>query len=314
LRPIELTRAFRLWLIACVAFVSAHASPVETIHECVERLKPPAHGIEALAAQCPDLKAALTQLGYSETLAPGWQERLTPGQLEDLAALATRYHLDPPPSLVPDVGAVRGILDRLASERVSAAPKSWWESIKDWLRSWFSSKEHDLSWLERWSNKLSTAAGVLTIVTFALVALVIVGSLVYIVIELRSSGAFARSARRSTGAGAHVDSHFPGDSRPSNELDRASIFDQPALLLALVVRSLNRGGRLAADRHLTHRELARIAQLDDSHQRDRLTRLAGIAEELLYGAREPSLAMVHSAVQDGRELLRQIEEPRGVAP
>ncbi len=281
----------------------ANASPVEVIHECAANLKLPAKGIESLAAQCPDLKGALTQLGYTETLAPGWREGLTPGQLEDLTALATRYHLDARPSSAPDARALRGILEGLRAEQVSEH-KSWWESIKDWLRSWFSgSKDRDLSWLERWFDKLGSATGILTLATYALVALIIGASLYFMVAELRSAGVFAPT-RRSPGRSAARVEPFSESTPP---LDQVPLPEQPAVLLAMLVRSLSRSGRLIADRHLTHRELVRAVELDDTHQHARLSRLAEIAEKLLYGAQALSAAVVQSAVADGRELLRQLD-------
>jgi hypothetical protein len=316
LRPVELIRTAGVCAIACLAAAAAVAGagtpPAEALRACVGKLQPPARGLEALAAQCPDLKGALTELRYSQTLSPGWEDRLTPGQLEDLAALASRYRGDRP-SAGPDVGAVRGIVAGLASER--ASPKSWWEIIKGWARSLFAGHgEHELSWIERWANKLSSAAGVLSVVTYVLVALVIVSSVVYIVIELRSSGAFGRTPRGSMGAKTAPAARSVDDAPAEEDLARAPILDQPALLLALLVRTLKRGGRLSAERHLTHRELARAAALDDAGQHGRLGRLAQVAEELLYGARPPAVELVHGAVEDGRELLRQLEDRRPEPP
>jgi hypothetical protein len=288
----------------------ADASPAETLRACAAKLRPPARGLDALAAQCPDLKPALAALRYSETLSPGWESELTPGQLEDLAALASRYRSEPP-SAAPDVGAVRGIVAGLAKEDVSAT-KSWWEVIRDWVRSLFAGHdEHVVSWIERLMSKLSSAAGVLTALTYVLVALVIGGALAYIVIEMRSSGLFARAARSSKTANGV---RLAGDGPAEEDLARAPVFDQPALLLGLLVRRLKRAGRLSAERHLTHRELARAATLDDPGQRGRLGRLSQIAEELLYGARPPSVELVQRAIEDGRELLRQLNGPGEMPP
>jgi len=288
----------------------ADASPAETLRACVAKLQPAARGLDALAAQCPDLKAALAALGYSETLSRGWESELTPGQLEDLAALTSRYRGEPP-SAALDVGAVRGIVAGLAKERASAT-KSWWEVLRDWVRSLFAGHDQrGLSWLERLMGKLSSAAGVVTILTYVLVALTIGGALVYIVIETRSSGLLARVARsRKIADGVR----FAGDGPGEDELARAPVFDQPALLLGLLVRRLKRAGRLSAERHLTHRELAHAAALDDPGQRGRLGRLTQVAEELLYGARPPSVELVHRAIEEGQELLRQLDRPREIAP
>ena len=297
---------------APAAGVPANASPAETLRACVAKLQPAARGLDALAAQCPDLKAALAALGYSETLSRGWESELTPGQLEDLAALTSRYRGEPP-SAALDVGAVRGIVAGLAKERASAT-KSWWEVLRDWVRSLFAGHdEHDPSWIERWMSKLGSAAGVLTILTYVLVALVIGGALAYIIIEMRSSGIFAHAAR-SKDAGTANGVRFAGEGPAEEELARAPVFDQPALLLVLLVRRLKRAGRLSAERHLTHRELARAAALDDPGQRGRLGRLTQVAEELLYGARPPPVELVQVAIEEGRELLRQLNGPHEIPP
>jgi hypothetical protein len=337
LRSVELIRAPGVRAIACLAaagaaFIAAaviaaplpaasgapapgaraDASPAETLRACVAKVQRPARGLDALAVQCPDLKPALAALRYSENMSAGWESELTPEQLEDLAVLASRYRGEPP-SAAPHVGAIRGILTGLAKEDASET-KSWWEVIRDWVRSLLAGRdEHDLSWIERLMSKLSSAAGVLTVLTYVLVALVIGGALAYIVIETRSSGlfTFTRAARSSKTADGV---RFAGDGPWEEELARAPVFDQPALLLVLLVRCLKRVGRLSAERHLTHRELARAAALDDPGQRGRLGRLTQVAEELLYGARPPPLELVHRAIEEGRELLRQIKGHREAPP
>jgi len=159
-------------------------------------------------------------------------------------------------------------------------------------------------------SKLSSASGVLTVLTYVLVALVIGGAFAYLVIEMRSSGLFARASSSKIAAGES----FAGEGPAEDQLARAPVFDQPALLLGLLVRRLKRAGRLSAERHLTHRELTRAAALDDPGQRGRLGRLTHVAEELLYGGRPPSVELVHQAIEEGRELLRELDAPREIAP
>jgi hypothetical protein len=174
------------------------------------------------------------------------------------------------------------------------------------MRSWFSRSDRSaLSWLERWLDRLSSVSGVLTIVTYVLVVAFVVGSLLYVVLELRSTGAFARLAAPRRGAGAAASLEPPPQAVPTG----AGALEQPALLLALIVRRLNEAGRLVADRHLTHRELARAARLDHPDQHRRLTRLADVAETILYGAHPPAPPIVASALADGRELLESLRAP-----
>jgi hypothetical protein len=294
------------WLAAgiCCASVSSAASPAETLQACAAKADPTIRGLAALATPCPGLGAALTELGYPDILPADWQEQITGKQLLELATLANRYR-GVAPSSTPGVDSVKAILDQLAAERRSK-PKSWWERFEDWFRSWFSGRsEKDLSWIERWLDKLASVSGVFTLMTFAFVLLVIVAAIVYVLNELRLAGVFARaeagSAPRAGGP--------PSSSEASGlaKLEQTPILEQPALLLACVVQCLKRGGRLTAERHLTHRELPRAARLDAPDQRDRLTHLAAVAETVLYGAQPPAVSQVESALREGRKLLLELQ-------
>ena len=303
MRLIERIGAGALAILAAFVACAAGATPLETLEACSNARPASTRGLEALAAQCPSLESALSELGYTTTLPEGWRERLTRAQLAQLASLAT--HERPGVAQRPDLARLKGILERLARER-AAPSRSWWESLEDWMRSWFSRSDRSaLSWLERWLDRLSSVSGVLTIVTYVLVVAFVVGSLLYVVLELRSTGAFARLAAPRRGAGAAASLEPPPQAVPTG----AGALEQPALLLALIVRRLNEAGRLVADRHLTHRELARAARLDHPDQHRRLTRLADVAETILYGAHPPAPPIVASALADGRELLESLRAP-----
>lgn len=288
----------------CCASVGAASSQTEILQACAAQVDPKVRGIVALATPCPGLDAALTELGYADLLPADWREQITGRQLADLAALASRYRGAAPRS-APHVESMQAILERLAAERKSV-PKSWWERVQDWLRSWFSGRsEKDLSWIERWLDKLGSAAGVFTLVTFVFVVLVILGAIVYLIKELRSAGVFARAeagSRPRTG-GAPLSGQTSGLAK----LEQTPILEQPALLLAFLVQCLKGGGRLAAERHLTHRELPRVARLDTPDQRDQLTHLAAVAEVLLYGGEPPAVSQVESALRGGRSLLLDLQ-------
>jgi hypothetical protein len=279
------------------------ASPVDTLRECAARVAPGTVGLEALRQQCPDLQAALQELGYAEALGDVWQSRLTSSGLRDLAGLAERYQ-PRLPGTGPDIAPVRGIVDGLVRER---APRthSWWDAIKSWLRALLDRDGgRSLSWLDRLLDKIATAAGVMTVVVYGLLLCVVVLAVAFVIIELRAAGVFVR--KRSP-AQRYGDDPGSGTPRPEAMLDTAPLTEKPAILLRLLVSGLLRKGRLRADRHLTHRELVRRAVLDDSTQRERFARVAGLAEGLLYGPRPGSMDGVEGIVNDGRELLVQIE-------
>jgi hypothetical protein len=303
----DLRRTAQLvWLVAagCVGSAAAGAAPLDTVRECAAKASAEARGLSALVAQCPGLDAALADLGYTELLPADWQKKITGRQLVDLAALADRYAGEKP-STAPDVGMVRAITERLAADR-AGRPKSLWERFEDWFRSLFSDKsEKDLSWLGQWLKKLDTIAGLFSYVTFGLLLVVVVGAVAYLIIELRALGIFSRATAgpgaRSGGVGAAQ------GPLPPPALESVPIVERPALLLARVVRSLARSGRLTAERHLTHRELPRAARLEAAASRTRLAQLAAVAEEVLYAPHAPAASRIEAALSEGEALLREFD-------
>lgn len=294
----------------CTAFASAQTAPLEIIKECAGRVKPPTKGIIALTARCPELQDALGQLGLTETLAHGWREELTPNGLRDLAALAARYQRGSARA-APDVSSLRGILDQLARERIQP-PRSWWDIAKDWLRSLFSAAdEHSLSWLDRWLVKLASAAVLFRWILYGSVAAVLIAAVGFIVLELRSTGVWViRNRRRSVAMKTRSMNAPMIASGELTSLDAASALDRPAILLRLLVRSLSAGGRLMAERHLTHRELAGSAVFDGPTERQSFAQVADVAEELLYGPKLTSPEQADRVVRDGRALLLLLESSR----
>ncbi|HWW22124.1 MAG TPA: hypothetical protein VNZ06_15090, partial [Steroidobacteraceae bacterium] len=92
-------------------------------------------------------------------------------------------------------------------------------------------------------------------------------------------------------------------------LDATSLSERPALLLRLLVQALERSGRLAGDRTLTHRELIARAGFDGEGQRQRFASISLRAEQQVYGRAaafvndDPELQRV---LHEGRELYSQL--------
>jgi hypothetical protein len=287
-----------------------HAGPAATLDACIANAKPATKGLAAFSAECPDLAAAFEELGFAATLQPGWREQLTIGQLKTLAPLARRYEQKTAPAAL-DRTPLRAIVEGLAKDRGQKS-KSWSELLRDWLDSWFSGTGgDDLPWLERWAQRLQSASAVITAATYVMVGGILIGAVVVAIRELRAAGVLSGAKQRSRGMGAP---RTPAAEASDLEarFNQASLPEQPSLLLSLLIQRFRRSDRLAADRHLTHREILRRVVLDDSLQRDRLGRLTTIAEQVVYAAQRPARAALESAVRDGRELLRQLE--RDAAP
>jgi hypothetical protein len=287
---------------ALLASSSLPASPADSLRECAARAGQEARSLDALEQKCPELTRALEDLGYANMLSPE-QRRLTSSGLADLAALAARYQAGRS-GIAPDIAPVRSIVDGLAREQERS---SWWDALKAWLRSLLARDGHgSLSWLNRLLSGLATAAGVTTFLAYALLLIV---AAVFVIIELRAMGLFARRERNASSA-----SRSPTGASPRAEmlLQSAALTDKPAILLKLLVDGLSRKGRLQAERHLTHRELAARAVLDAA-QRAQFAKVAGAAEGLLYGPAPRSTEGVERIIEEGRELLSQIQRLSGAA-
>jgi hypothetical protein len=275
LLDLRILRASFLALSVCCSVVASADSPAEILRTCAAKADPDARGLASFATSCPGIASALADLGYPKMLPADWQERIDRKQLADLSALTSRYQLAT--SRPPGVDSVKAVVQQLGLERTSL-PKTWWERFKDWFRSWFESRnDRDLSWIDRWLDRLHAARGVFTFVTFAFVTVVLIAAIVFVVKELRSGGIL-----RSKEIGRRRLADQPSPAHGSADgLDRAPLLEQPALLLAALVQRLTLEGHLTAERHLTHRELPRAVRLNAPGQRERLAGLASVAETLL---------------------------------
>ena len=296
------------WLLCC----SAGAAAVDILAGCAAQAAPGKRGIVALEAQCPGLESALRELGVVDALPDGWRDSLSAAAVGDLGNLAARYG-DVSARGAPDTGALPAILDQLAQEQVKPV-RSWWEAVKQWLRSWSSQQQAgSTNWLDRLLTRLAQSADLIKVITYVLLAVAVVAAIAFIVNELRVAGVLSR--RRGVGPdGVATVTPARKAAQDAVDLDAAALRDQPAILLRLLVAHLLRNGQLQAERNLTHRELVTHSAFADAESRLRFARVTQLAERMLYGSGEANVVQANAVIADGRLLLQQLQAPAGLQP
>ncbi len=274
---------------ACLA-----APPIEVLRGCAARASPELSGIKRLGAECPGLEGALEGLGLPEILYDGWRERLNRDALRDLANLTDDYGGSRPKD-APDVAALPGILQTLT--RAQTAQPSWRDAFKAWLRSW--------NWLDRWLDGINGSVTLTKLISYSLIALVLLAAAAVVVNEFKAAGAVrgardgARAAARRAAAAAAA-AVVPEPSTPADTL---------AALLGRLVERLMQTRRLDSERSLTHRELVARSVFDSDAQRTAFARVACSAESILYGPRSAAPPGLDAVLEEGRTLLAQLSAP-----
>lgn len=298
----RLVIALGAWLVSC----AAGATALDTLDGCATRASPGARGLAALEAQCPGLESALRELGYAGALPEGWRDTLSRRAVGDLADLAHRYQ-GSAARPAPEVGALRAVLDQLASEQKQPG-RSWWDAVREWLRSWLARQDGgSVPWLDRLLKRLAPSVTVIQIFTYVLLALTVVAAVWFILNELRVAGLLSRRGRE--GAPRPAAATAPNAPVPAAvaDLDTVALRDQPAVLLRLLVGRLLANGQLGSDRTLTHRELVTRSAFADPQNREQFARVAQLAERVLYGGAAADSAQAGAVIADGRRLLLQLQ-------
>jgi len=288
---------------ACLA-----AAPIDVLRECAAKLPPERAGIKVLAADCPQLDAALADLGLDSMLYDGWREGLNRDALEDLANLVEGYR-GAAPANPPDLAKLPEILDALAREQ-TPTPKSWWDAFKAWLRNWLGEHADSVKWLDRWLDHLGRSPSLTQVISYALVTLVLLAAIALILNEFKAAGRARRARHEAPGARSSGPA-APADDSPDDRDD--NLADNLAALLRRLVDRLMQTRRLDSERSLTHRELAARSVFDSDAQRAAFTRVARTAESVLYGPdQDPSRGspeQLNSVLEEGRALLAQLSAP-----
>lgn len=276
-------RALLLALLGLAAGQPILAGPSAAravIERCAREADASLRGIDALNRNCPQIEAAVHELGLDPLLPADWQTRTSARALVDLAALADRYAA-PSPALRLD-GARLKIIAR--SLEPPPAPAPLWSRIEAWLRNWLTPKDESTSSWLRFLSRWHLSPQLARVILGALAALIVIGVAALIVRELKASGLIGSSRRRRSPRGAALGSR-PSGVTPLDfrALDSAPPRERPALLLRLLVRALTRSHRLRNDRNLTCRELIAKTRFDNPLQREQFEQVALLAERSLYG-------------------------------
>jgi hypothetical protein len=301
--------AWGAWLLCS----GASAAALDVVVACASQAAADTRGIVALETVCPGLEAALREMGVVANLPRGWRESLDRDALHDLGALARRY-LDMPARTRLDQGGLRAILDELAHEQVDPR-KSWWDAAKDWLRSWFVNREDSAApWLERLLDRLAQSADLFKAIAYVLLCIVVVAAVVFVINELRIAGVLSRRKRGAIAIDGAAASRSDAVAQSLADLDTASLSDQPAILLRLLVARMLASGALPAARNLTHQELVTSATFADMNHRVPFARVSQLAERVLYGSGTTDADDARAVVADGRSLLLHLQARETARP
>jgi hypothetical protein len=291
-----------LW--AASAF-GADDAALRVVEACRARLDPRVDvGLERIQRRCPDLSRALANAPWRDLLPRDLMERRDELSAESLRALEVLVReagvvrdLHP----APEQAALAPVLAELGEQGQQGATR--WERFKRWLKHKLESREDNESgWLANWSRQLQTSEGVAQAITYLGYALV-AGLVIFVIAaELRAAGLL--SARRR--AAERANPAAPWRRRLAlADVAAAPLVERPGMLLRLLGDSLTRAHRLPAAEGLTASAIARRAALDDTGDRDALSRIATVAEEVRYAAHTPAEQTLEVTVNAAKVLLER---------
>jgi len=305
----------RRWLLALV--LAAAGSPgaqardaLGALDACLRQLDRNLDvGYPHIAARCPDLAPSLAQSEWAAWLPRDWNRPdslLSADGLTELRMLLT----GPPPAAAgarePRVARVAAVLAKLTQP--DQARGGWWARFRQWLREALTPppQRADQGWLRRMIGDMGLSQAVLEGIVWGALWLVIALAVAVVVNELRVAG-LLKGGHRAPGS-ARAAARLPA-AVTFQDLEQASPFRQPTLLLELITTRLAEQDRLPPARALTVHELTRAARLPEESDRERLSELATACERVRFSDTEPAPQTLAAALARGRELLAALEAP-----
>jgi hypothetical protein len=303
----------RRWLLALV--LAAAGLPGARAHDalgaidaCLKQLDRGLDvGYQRIAARCPDLTPSLAQSQWAPWLPRDWNQPenlLSASGLTELRTLLTREPIWAPDGRAPRVARVAAVLATLTQPDQPRG--GWWARFRQWLREALTPppQRADPGWLRRMIAEAGLSQAVLEGVVWGALLLVIALAGAVVVNELRIAG-LLKGGHRAPG-GARAAQPLPA-ALTLQDLEHASPFRQPTLLLEIITTRLAEQDRLPPARALTVHELTRAARLPEESDRERLRELATACERVRFSDREPAPQTLSAALARGRELLAALE-------
>src|SRR6266404_4020984 len=217
-------------------------------------------GYQHIAARCPDLAPSLAQSEWAAWLPPDWNRPdnlLSADGLTELRTLLTREPASAPDGRAPRVARLAAVLATLTQPDQPRG--GWWARFRQWLREALTPppQRADQGWLRRMIGDMGLSQAVLEGIVWGALWLVIALAVAVVVNQLRVAGVLT-GGHRAPGS-ARAAARLPA-AVTFQDLEQASPFRQPTLLLELITARLAEQDRLPPARALTVHELTRIAR------------------------------------------------------
>jgi hypothetical protein len=244
------------------------------VQQCIDRIGSEPLGLPVMEVRCPGLSSALQTLHLRPLLIESSRAKLSRDSLRQLSIL-----VHPASGPMPSLASLGPILRGLHPP--PAVTRSWWQRLLDWMIEHLGRKSNgnlSIPWLGGVLKVLARLTWIWTVL-FALTIIALpVGVGYLIVLEMRAMG--RKSVDQPVG-GALAITTGPTESRLAL-VRQLPLGERPAHLFALLITQLVAAGRLPPARSLTHREVARRAQVDDADQQRLIDALARLSERQLY--------------------------------
>ncbi len=298
---------------AAPAPAASTQAAIVALDACARRLDPELDvGLGRIEPRCPGLAALLESSGAAATLPEDWKRarsELSAGSLRalrDMLAAGAPVAARPAP---PDTRVLRALLEERGVD--AGAERGAWSRFTRWLRSivaGFEPGRESPGPFSRFGD-LTVPQRVWTILGYAAVVALLAFAAGVIRAELRAAGLTGGAPTPMPGAhGAYV----PAPDDAAQSLAEVAPLDRPAWLLRRLAATLQRLGRLPPPRHLTPREVARVAQLEVAADREPLQAIATAAERVRFGAAPPASSELEPAVAAAAALLQRLSDYAGV--
>jgi hypothetical protein len=265
-----------LWLVTG-APLKADPAARQRLHDCAQRASPGLRGIETLRADCPEIATDIGDLGVAALLPEDWKARISPRAVADLTMLADRY-AQQTVRVAPGAPRLQAIARNLQAPATSV---TWWQRLRSWFASWLGSERN--RWPD-WLRSLIHWHAAMLVLLYGCIALVEVGVVAVLIIELRAAGLRGARRRPHSPRRSVMEATDNGEPKVSlADVEAAPANLRPAILLRLLVTALTGAHRLERDSIMTCRELITAAHFDNTCQRDIFASVALLAEQVLYG-------------------------------